>query len=147
MDLVQIVDAALAEAVHKAGAWLACRPGCTDCCIGSFPISDGDASRLRLGLAGLDPEHAARIRQRANAFTEDDFCPALDPETGLCELYGSRPITCRTFGPPLHFPDEGLGVCEVCFEGASESEIAACAVEIGAVDEATRNLTVAEVLR
>jgi len=145
--LVQIVDSALAEAVAKAGAWLACRPGCTDCCIGSFPISDADAMRLRQGFAELDAERAVHVRLRAAAFTEEDFCPALDPETGLCELYGARPITCRTFGPPLHFPGEALGVCELCFEGVGEDQIAACAVEIDAGDEPTGDLTVAEVLR
>jgi Fe-S-cluster containining protein len=49
----------------------------------------------------------------------------LDPETGYCELYESRPMTCRVFGPPVRSED-GLGVCELCFQGASEKEIAAC---------------------
>ena len=49
----------------------------------------------------------------------------LDPETGLCELYESRPMTCRVFGPPVRSED-GLGVCELCFQGASDKEIAAC---------------------
>ncbi len=126
-DLVQIVDAALAEATLKAGAWLACRPGCTDCCIGPFPISAADAARLRQGLAEIEPVRAAAIVQRAHAFTEDDFCPALDPSTGFCELYSSRPITCRTFGPPIHFRGEALGICELCFDGAGEEVVAACA--------------------
>jgi hypothetical protein len=34
-------------------------------------------------------------------------------------------MTCRVFGPPLRSED-GLGVCELCFQGASEKEIAAC---------------------
>jgi Fe-S-cluster containining protein len=52
-------------------------------------------------------------------------CPVLDPETGTCELYPSRPMTCRVFGPPVR-SDGGLGVCELCFHGATEQEIAAC---------------------
>lgn len=153
-ELIQIVDAALAEAERKAGHWLACRPGCTPCCMGPFPITAADATRLRNGLASLDPNRAAQVRQRAQAsvarlerdypggtlerILQDDEaaagepCPALDPETGLCELYESRPITCRTFGPPLHFKGESLGVCELCFQGASDEEIAECAVEIDA---------------
>ena len=151
-DLIQIVDASLAEAALKAGSWLACRPGCTPCCMGPFPITGEDAARLRKGLAGLDAERAARVRQRAlmsvarlehdypgntiaRVLEEDDAaadepCPALDPATGLCDLYEARPITCRTFGPPLHFTGESLAVCELCFEGATDDEIAACAVEI-----------------
>jgi Fe-S-cluster containining protein len=147
VDLVQIVDAALAEATRKAGTWLVCRPGCTDCCAGSFPISDSDAARLRAGLAALDGGRAERIRQRAREFSEDGFCPALDPESGLCELYEFRPITCRTFGPPLHFPGEALGVCELCFVGATAKQIAACAVVIEADDDPPGNLTVADALR
>ena len=56
-------------------------------------------------------------------------CPVLDPETGLCELYESRPLTCRRFGPPVRSED-GLGVCELCYHGASDEEIAACEMEV-----------------
>ena len=58
-----------------------------------------------------------------------DVCPVLDLETGRCDLYASRPILCRTFGPPIRNEagDEGggLGMCELNFVGASEGEIAA----------------------
>jgi Fe-S-cluster containining protein len=133
-ELIQIVDAALAEAARRAGSWLACRPGCFDCCIGPFPVSALDAERLRAGLAGLashDPERAARIRTRALAYGagEDEPCPALDPEGGTCDLYDARPLTCRTFGPAIRGAG-GIGVCELCFVGATEEEIVACAVEL-----------------
>jgi Fe-S-cluster containining protein len=52
----------------------------------------------------------------------DGPCPVLDPATGLCELYAARPLTCRIFGPPVQNED-GIGVCELCYQGASESEI------------------------
>lgn len=103
----------------------------------------------------LAPERAARVRERAREavsrlaqefpgdpatglldegelaekrfaeFANDEPCPALDPETGNCELYESRPMTCRTFGPPVR-SEEGLGVCELCYHGASDEEIASC---------------------
>ena len=130
-ELVQIVDAALADAGRRAGDWLACRPGCTQCCVGVFEISPLDAARLLDGLATLrklDPTrgtNCARARgggrvrlspdfpgnaktgvlgtsaeeeRRFEGFANDEPCPVLDPETGLCELYESRPMTCRTFG-------------------------------------------------
>jgi Fe-S-cluster containining protein len=133
-ELIQIVDAALAEAARLAGPWLACRPGCFECCIGPFPISALDAGRLREGLAGLsshDPARAARIRTRALAYGsgEDEPCPVLDPDAGTCDLYDARPLTCRTFGPAIRGPG-GIGVCELCFVGATEEEIAACAIEL-----------------
>jgi len=34
-------------------------------------------------------------------------------------------MTCRVFGPPVR-SEGGLGVCELCFQGASDKEIAAC---------------------
>jgi Fe-S-cluster containining protein len=136
--LIRIVDAAMAEAVRKSGPWLVCRPGCTECCMGPFPITQLDARRLREGLAELesrDRERAARVRQRARqavaqAATDDDPCPALDPSTGTCDLYAARPITCRIFGPPVRCGSGPVGICELCFQGASDEEIAACGVEI-----------------
>ncbi len=104
-------------------------------------------------LEVLAPERAARVRERAREavsrlaqefpgdpatgllyegelaeqrfaqFANDEPCPALDPDTGNCELYESRPMTCRTFGPPVR-SEEGLGVCELCYHGASDEEIA-----------------------
>src|SRR5215831_13907100 len=86
-QLVQIVDRALAEASHKSGRWLVCRPGCTECSIGPFPISPLDAARLRQGLAELDygdPARAARVRERAREFVArfSDSFPG-DPRTGI----------------------------------------------------------------
>lgn len=159
--LIQIVDAELARAVQKSGSWLACRIGCTQCCIGVFEITQLDTARLRAGLTDLertDPERAARVHQRvADAvarltpnfpgnittgilsndeealaafedYGNDEPCPALDPATGACDLYAHRPMTCRIFGPPVR-TEEGIGVCELCFVGASEAEIAACEMQ------------------
>ena len=67
-ELIQIVDAAMAEAARLSGAWVVCEPGCADCCLGPFPITQLDAWRLRQGLAQLerrDPERAARVRRRS----------------------------------------------------------------------------------
>jgi len=155
--LIQIVDAALANASRQSGEWLVCRPGCTQCCVGVFAINQLDAVRLQQGLARLektDPQRARRIRERARAsirrlaaefpgdaetgvldegpeadqrfaeFANDEPCPVLDPKTGLCDLYDARPMTCRTFGPPVR-AEGGLGVCELCFHGATDEQIAA----------------------
>jgi Fe-S-cluster containining protein len=156
--LVQIVDAALLVTASKSGAWLACKPGCSQCCVGVFAINQLDALRLNDGLAELsllDSERAARVRERAaesakrlrgtfpgdptsglldenaegseefDSFANDEVCPVLDPETGTCDLYSSRPMTCRIFGPPVR-SEEGLGVCELCYHGATTEEIASC---------------------
>ena len=138
VELVQIVDAALAEATRKSGSWLVCRPGCTQCCFGPFEITQLDAQRLRDGLAELEcrnPQRAGTVRDRARSaaeisnFSDEDACPVLDPETGTCDLYTSRPITCRCFGPPVLCDSGAVGVCELCFDGASNEEIASCLVD------------------
>jgi Fe-S-cluster containining protein len=54
----------------------------------------------------------------------------LDPQTGMCDLYEWRPVTCRVFGLPLH-TEEGIGVCELCFDGADEQEILAAELSTG----------------
>ena len=132
--LIQIVDSAFAVAARRSGAWLLCRPGCTQCCMGEFPITQLDALRLKHALAELaqsDPPRAARVHERVRCGPgDDDPCVALDPETGTCDLYAARPITCRTAGPPVDCGDQGLAVCELCYEGASDEQIAACAVAV-----------------
>jgi Fe-S-cluster containining protein len=171
-QLVQIVDAALADAARRSGSWLACRPGCTQCCIGAFAISQLDAERLRAGFQALEqfnPERAARVLERVRQsiariadgfpgdtktgilddspeaedrfaeFANDEPCPVLDPETGMCDLYDARPMTCRVFGPPVR-SEEGLGVCELCYHGASETAIAACEMHLE-TDELEAGLT------
>jgi Fe-S-cluster containining protein len=146
-QFVQIVDAALAEASRKAGDWLACRPGCFQCCLGPFPITQGDADRLRRGWNQLDPDVAARVQARARESvarpeSDDEPCPALDPSTGTCDLYAARPITCRTFGPAVRFGGGPVGVCELCFVGATEEQIASCAVDLD-IEEPDGETTVA----
>lgn len=64
---MQIVDAALADSARRSGQFLACKPGCAQCCIGVFPITQLDALRLRNALTELeaqDPAKAERIRVR-----------------------------------------------------------------------------------
>ena len=161
-QLVQILDAGLADAARRSGDWLVCKPGCTQCCIGVFAIHQLDAARLQQGLEELtssDPGRFQSVRERARKsverltqgfpgdpitglldsseeaealfedFANDEPCAALDPATGLCDLYLHRPVTCRVFGPPVR-SEQGLGVCELCYHGATEEEIAACEMAV-----------------
>jgi Fe-S-cluster containining protein len=161
-QLVQIMDAALADTARRSGAWLVCKPGCTQCCVGVFAIHQLDAARLQQGLQQLsasDPERARAVRERARRsverlvedfpgdpttglldpseeaearfedFANDEPCAALDPRTGLCDLYLARPMTCRVFGPPVR-SEQGLGVCELCYHGATEEQIADCEMPV-----------------
>ena len=65
------MDASLAESARRAGAFLACRVGCTQCCHGAFAINALDAARLRAGMTELratNPSLAAEIERRARAW-------------------------------------------------------------------------------
>jgi Fe-S-cluster containining protein len=77
----------------------------------------------KTGILSEDEESEASFEDFAN----EEPCPALDPVTGACDLYSARPMTCRTFGPPVRSGHEGgLAVCELCYHGATEQQIAAC---------------------
>jgi Fe-S-cluster containining protein len=182
-QLIQIVDAALADATLRSGPHLVCHPGCTQCCHGAFAISPLDALRLRTAFTEMsiqNPAQAATIAERARQYLAEfgpgfpgnretgilgttledeaafeDFaneapCPALNPVTGLCEVYSARPMTCRIFGPPVRMnsvevenpqpnndPDdsEGLAVCEICFTEATSEEIAAAEMAVPWAEE------------
>lgn len=161
-DLIQIVAAAMNDVTVRSGDWLKCKPGCSQCCIGVFPIGWQDADRIRDGLIGLcdvDPERAARVKARTaealarldpwfpgdvktgvlgesyeeailfEEFANHEPCPALDLEHGTCDLYESRPILCRTFGPPMRTEENNLATCELCYIGVSTEEIERCELD------------------
>ena len=74
MELVQILDANLAEASRRAGPHLACRIGCTQCCHGAFAINALDALRLRAGMEKIrssEPLRAEQVEQRARAWIDE----------------------------------------------------------------------------
>lgn len=67
-ELAGVIDAALRDGEARAKGHLACRLGCTQCCIGPFDITALDAARLVLGLAELTLQHpgsASVIIERA----------------------------------------------------------------------------------
>jgi Fe-S-cluster containining protein len=64
-------------------------------------------------------------------FANEEPCPALDPANGTCDLYASRPETCRVFGPPVAI-GQGFGVCELCFQKATAQEVAKAAIVLPA---------------
>ena len=157
--LFPILDAALASTTERSGDWLACRPGCHQCCVGVFAISQLYAHQLREGLAMAPADVAQRVRTRAAQsrtrllaefpgdpatgllftepqheeafadFANDEPCPVLDPDTGTCDLYAFRPVQCRTFGPPVRDEDDHLTVCELCFVDAPAEEVARCEMD------------------
>ncbi len=118
-ELVQIVDATLADAARRAGDFLACRIGCTQCCYGAFAINALDAARLRAGMAALRaaaPLTAQAIEARARAWLAehgDDF-PG-NAETGLLGTSDADVVRFEEFANDAPCPalDPATGRCDV----------------------------------
>jgi len=117
--LVQIVDIAVADAYQRGGHHLVCKPGCTQCCIGVFPIAHGDAARIREGLATLeqtDPERAARIRTRiSESLTRLDPWFPGDLATGILNEDHEAAILFEEFAndEPCPVLDPTTGTCDL----------------------------------
>lgn len=116
--LVQIISQTMAEALRRSGAWVVCRPGCAECCLGVFSISQLDAQRLQRGLEELsnsDPPRAARVRQRAHdsiarlaaTFPGDPVSGLLDPSPQAQEQFETfgEDEPCPALDPDTHTCD------------------------------------------
>lgn len=88
-ELVRITDAALAEAARQAGTWLACKPGCNQCCHGVFAINQLDLLRLRAGMENLAASYSALAQEIGRRATDwlEVYGPAFpgDLRTGLLD--------------------------------------------------------------
>jgi Fe-S-cluster containining protein len=122
--LIQIVDAALASATQRSGPHLFCRPGCTQCCISVFPISQQDAARLREGLHALgqtDPQRAARIRTRtaeslarlAPQFPGDTATGILSEDYETSPLFADESEDALGDNEPCPVLDPTTGTCDL----------------------------------
>ena len=117
--LIQIVDTAVADAYQRGGHHLVCKPGCSQCCIGVFPIAHEDAARLREGMASLtqtDSERAARIRTRiAESLTRLDPWFPGDLTTGILNEDHEAAILFEEFAndEPCPVLDPDHGTCDL----------------------------------
>ena len=118
-QLVQIMDAALADAARRAGSWLVCREGCTPCCHGAFAINALDVERLRAGMVTLRatyPGLAATLEKRAQAWIAE-HSPAFpgDPATGRLGASEADQQAFEDFANEAPCPaiDPATGRCDV----------------------------------
>ena len=117
--LLQSMDALLADAALRAGDFLACRIGCTQCCHGAFAINALDAARLREGMSSLratNPALAAAIELRARAWLAEHG-PGFpgDLETGVLGASESDQALFEEFANDAACPalDPATGRCDV----------------------------------
>ena len=118
-SFIQIVDTAVADAYRRGGLHLVCHPGCSQCCIGVFPIAHEDAARLREGLALLeqtDPASASRIRNRVQqSLTRLDPWFPGDLTTGILNEDHEAAILFEEFAndEPCPVLDPTNGTCDL----------------------------------
>ena len=123
-DLIQIVNTAVANAYERGGPHLVCHPGCSQCCIGVFPISQQDAARLREALLVFeqsDPAKAQRIQTRVNE-SANRLAPHFpgDPQTGILNpgyedspLFGDESEDAIGDNEPCPILDPATGTCDL----------------------------------
>ena len=107
-QLLTALDAETARigALHTAA--LSCGPGCASCCQ-AFSVLAIEAACIREAIDALP---AASREHLARTLAENpDRCPLLID--GLCSVYTTRPVICRTQGLPLAYVDEEREAIEV----------------------------------
>ena len=118
-DLHARVDVAIAEADLAARS--ECVAGCAYCCEQLVPTTPGEAEVLVEALGALPRKERREIlrrgRKNARRVTEQVAphpsdqqptryilaripCMFLDPASRTCQVYGSRPLPCRSFYSP-----------------------------------------------
>ena len=126
-EIVAAVDAEFARNREFHGDRIHCRPGCTECCHQSFPITEIEAAVISQGMQNLDAQVRASLEDRARAYIEESLlgrtrlpCPAL--ERGVCSIYDLRPLMCHKFGMPLYNPEkpDRVFACELNFKDGEE---------------------------
>lgn len=128
-QLVEQVDAAFNKTEASFGNCVNCKVGCADCCYALFDLSLVEALYIKDKFdAVISGELRSKIIERANDADRNVYrvkrqahkdqkagkpekkifdwmsaqrvrCPLLN-EKDQCELYESRPITCRLYGIP-----------------------------------------------
>ncbi len=111
-EILRQVDAFSRQVEERCRYLIACRRGCSSCCIlGS--VNALEAWHLRGAFEALPPEEREIVRRRADS--DEDRCVFLHREA--CLIYADRPVICRTHGLPIlvegrvdHCPKNFTGV-------------------------------------
>lgn len=108
--LLRALDRIGAAVQKQYGASMACRKGCSECCIltSVFPI---EAHAIHQYVQS----HPGCIKDTLTKKGKGRACHFLNPE-GVCLIYPARPVICRTHGNPLLIEGR-LDFCRKNFNG------------------------------
>jgi uncharacterized protein len=115
-QLHDAVDTLTAPVEHHHRERLACRAGCTDCCVDGLTVFELEADRIRAEYSQLLAEGTPHPVGQ---------CALLD-ERGRCRVYAARPYVCRTQGLPLRWLDEsddGIERRDVCEKNLKDVDL------------------------
>lgn len=100
-ELTDELEALQGAARAAYPAEVSCQRGCDSCCHQRVAISRVEAARVVAAVAALDEAARAAlaetIRRVAERPADRPRCGALD-DGGGCQLYGERPVVCRSHG-------------------------------------------------
>ena len=85
-------------------------------------MKDGFPGEFESGRLAADEAALDRFLEKHRTLA----CPVLDKATGSCRLYAARPVSCRTYGPPLAFEGQPAPHCDLCFREAAAQTIESC---------------------
>ena len=107
MKQLDLAEPTLADRVRSraVGQWDAMRD--------RFP------GNIHIGVLAGDEESWEEFFQHFSHYV----CPILDPISGRCALYASRPLSCRSYGLPVRHGDEQLPPCVLNFRGADRDSL------------------------
>lgn len=71
-----------------------------------------EAMAISLALSRLSPETLHHLREHAKTYPDSEICPLL--ENGICVIYESRPVICRTHGLPILVLQNGRHEADFC---------------------------------
>jgi uncharacterized protein len=91
------IDAAAAAVFARRASDIACKRGCSSCCVEGLSVLPVEAYAIAAHLE----EHGLSARPAP----PPGGCAFLD-EGGACTIYEARPVLCRTHGLPLRMAKE-----------------------------------------
>lgn len=118
LALVEKVDGFFSRVAGRYADKMRCAKGCDDCCQRSLCLFPVEVERMLDAAEGLSRDELQGVVRRARRAAADPeaACPFLS--AGVCQVYASRPVICRTHGLPLLVEgEESLSMCVHNFQG------------------------------
>lgn len=123
LNLRKKIADTFAEIALRNEAKMACKKGCSSCCLPGLTVSPVEFEFIKEHLAKLPELFASTLSLERSGSVPPKSCPFLDQD-GSCTIYDVRPIICMSHGVPVKFKTSDRvdkSVCHLNFkDGLSE---------------------------